>query len=262
MRRPVAYNMLRDFPVYRRGAFDSGLAACGFRIERGRGATEIRRDDVLVIWNRYGEWHNEACKFEAAGAQVLVCENGYLGREWRDGIWYAISRNWHNTVQAYGGPERWDSLGIELAPWRESGEHILVLPNRGIGVPPVKQPDDWLQRVLAWLRKNTDRPVRVRQHPGTAEARPIDHGLLKDLRNAHCTVTWSSGAALKGLNSGVPCFSCFPEWIGGNHPLGDVEAPPMGDRLEMFRQIAWSIWSLPEIERGEPFKWLLSESTK
>ena len=260
--------MLRESPVYRRDAFDSGLRACGYHVERGRGAVEIRPSDVLVIWNRYGFWDDEAKKFEAAGATVLVAENSPLGREWRGGYWYTLCRNYHNAIGHFpvGGPERWDSWDVELAPWRESGDHILVLPQRGFGAGPYKQPDDWTQRILGWLRKRTDRPVRVRQHPGTADPRPVDHGLLADLAGAHCVVTWGSGAALKAMLHGWPCFHGCPKWIGipasTELGTGSLESPNSDNRLPMFRQLAWCMWSLPEIERGEPFKWLPAESTR
>ena len=35
--------------------------------------------DLVVVWNRYGNYEAEALRFEAAGAAVIVMENGYLG---------------------------------------------------------------------------------------------------------------------------------------------------------------------------------------
>jgi hypothetical protein len=94
---------------------------------------------------------------------------------------------------------------------------------------------------------------------------PVDHGLLKELESAWCVVTWASGAALKSLASGVPAFYGLQNWIGANASLplgGDLERPFLGDRLPMFRQLAWSVWSLDEITRGDPFRWLLSTKSR
>lgn len=259
---PTAFCLIRDQPCYRRAAFVAGLRACGYAVESG--LRPPKPGDVLVIWNRYGEWDTYAKRFEEAGCAVIVAENGYLGREWRDGIWYALARNRHNGAGSWnvGGDSRWDGWNVDLAPWRvESAQgHVLVLPARGIGVAPVVQPSAWLDQTLADLRRRTKRPIRVRKHPGTADPRPVDHGLLADLKGAHCAVTWGSGAALKALAAGVPVFNGFPQWIGAAaaRPLAhDLEAPFLGDRAPMFRRLAWAMWRLDEIERGEPFRALL-----
>lgn len=251
-----AYLTIRDQPAYRRDAFEAGLRAVGFEL-----SNVIPRqpavDDVLVIWNRYAGHDETAKRFERAGARVLVVENGYLGREWRGDYWYAISQNRHNGAGQWpqGGPERWDSWGVDLAPWREKGEHVLILLQRGIGVPPVAQPADWERRVRGMLA--TNRPVRLRGHPG--EKRPHDT-LYDDLRGAWCAITWGSGAALKALAAGVPVFYGFDQWIGADAArafTGDVSEPFTGDRLPMFRRLAWAMWRLDEIERGLPFRELL-----
>jgi len=218
---------------------------------------------VLLIWNRYGHYHDAANKFEKHRGTVLVAENSPLGREWRGGTWYTLCRGYHNAIGHFpeGGPERWDGWGVELAPWRDKGDHILVLPQRGFGAGPYRQPDGWLQQVLAWLERNTKRAVRVRAHPGTAEPNPVDHGLLKDLAGAHCVVTWGSGAALKAMMAGYPCFSACPEWLGRDASTSfgqPLERPALSDRLPTFRRIAWCMWSLEEIARGTPFQRLLS----
>jgi hypothetical protein len=73
-------------------------------------------------------------------------------------------------------------------------------------------------------------------------------------------VTWGSGAALKALAMGVPVFHTFPQWIGAGaaNPLGsDLEKPFRGDRLPMFRRLAWAMWPLHELESGAAFAALL-----
>lgn len=233
---------MRPQPPYRRDAFCAGLEACGYTIASGHA-------DVLVIWNRYGQFESLARQYEQAGKPVIVVENGYLGREWRGGTWYAISRTRHNGGGTWHHEEtpRWP---VDLKPWRVDGEHVLVLMQRGIGSPPVAQPSNW-RPVL-----KTDRPIIVRRHPGKEEARP----LADDLKNAWCCVTWGSGAGIKAIQAGVPVFHAYPDWIGAPaaRPLGhDIEQPFLGDRGPMFSRLSWAQWELDEIGKGRPFQNLL-----
>jgi hypothetical protein len=140
---------------------------------------------VLVIWNRYGEFEQLADRFEADGGTVLVAENGYLGAavDGKTGIpkqqvakgiepqhYYAIARHGHNGSGTWpeGGPERLAALGLELAPWRTDGRHILVCPNRYFGMKGFIQPQDWDEKTAQRLRKLTGRPVASGRTRATA----------------------------------------------------------------------------------------------
>lgn len=254
-----AFCLIRPAPAYRRDSFAAGLEAAGYQVHF-HAPTRWQAGDTLVIWNRYAQNHQLALRMERAGGQVLIAENGYLGREWRGQHWYALSRNWHNGAGSWapGDGSRWSSWGVDLANWRERGEHILVLLQRGIGVAPVAQPGDWERKLRAILPHRTDRPIIWRGHPG--ERHPHST-LYRDLVNAHAVITWASGGALKALVAGVPVFYGLPQWIGApaGAPFGaDLEAPRMGDcRRAMFERLAWAMWNTEELAEGEPFRCLL-----
>jgi hypothetical protein len=253
-----AWLAVRDGDHYRRDAFAAGLraAGCGVRFGLPRDAGDA---DVLVLWNRYPPGHEMATAIERRGGTVLVAENGYLGRRWRGEHWFALARSHHNGAGDWmpGGPERWDALGETPSPWREGGAEILVLPQRGIGAPGVAMPRSWPADIVAWLRRRTDRPVRVRPHPGRHEAAvPLE----QDLERAWCAVTWGSGAAVKALVHGVPVLHAMPRWIGAPAalPVGpELERRWLGDRLPMLRRMAWAMWRIEEIANGEAFRHLL-----
>jgi hypothetical protein len=249
-----AYVALREQVHYRRAAFSSGLSAVGYAVSYVL-PCRPNPEDVLVIWNRYGGGERAALTFEKAGAKVLVAENGYLGKDWLDDTWYAIAHGQHNGAGRWptGGPERWDSLGVELAPMR-GGSEVVLLPQRGIGPAGVAMPRDWTDRTYARLRGRGLR-VRVRQHPGTRECVPLE----RDLGKASAVVTWGSGAALKALVMGVPVFYDFPQWIGGPAAsrFTDDLTPCVDARLEMFRRLAYAQWRIGEIADGTAFRHLL-----
>jgi hypothetical protein len=225
----------------RKAAFTRGLQRLGYTVIDGT-ATKPGPRDVLVTWNRIGEGHHIASAFESRGLPVVVAENAAWGNGFAGGPWYSLALNYHNTAGRFpvGGPERWDALGVELAPWRD-GEEVVLLPQRGIGPPAVAMPVSWTDRV----RRETG--GRVRAHPGMGACTPLE----ADLARCRLAVTWGSGAAVKALLMGVRVRSDMPGWIGAQD---NTDA----GRLAMFRRLAWAQWTLDEIASGEPFRRLIA----
>lgn len=260
MRGPIAYSFLREQPHYRSEAFHAGLRACGFDVRQRQYPAPVGPGDVVLVWNRYGQGEIYAKAGERAGATVLVAENGYLGADAAGVQLYALSAGQHNGAGWWvpGDAERLAGQGIALQPWRASGDHILVLPSRGVGPAGIGQPASWVDIATADLRRRTDRPIRVRLHPGT-ETPPTT--LEQDLNGAWAVVTWGSGAAIKALALGVPAFHAMPAWIGAPAALpltADLEAPFLGDRVPMFERLSGAQASLDEIASGQAFRRLLS----
>jgi hypothetical protein len=256
MRRAIC--IVKDREPYPQKHLVEGLQAAGFSVT-SHIPLKPQPDDMLVMWNRHGGRNETARMFEKAGCPVIVTENGWVGRE-PGRKFYALCLNHHNGAGTWkvGGPERWDSFNITLAPWREKGKHILMLPSRGIGEPGIAQPKWWTDVTYEQLTKLTKRPIRVRPHPGDSNA-----SIERDLENCHAVVTWASGAAIKAIAAGIPAFYSLPNWIGAGAALDDlkqIEEPFLGDRLPMFRRLAWAQWTAAEISTGEPIKWLMSQS--
>lgn len=242
---------------YRREAFAEGFRKLGFEISF-QSRHVPREGDVLVLWNRYRHSEMRAREYEASGATVLIAENAWLGPEEKDKHWFALAVGHHNGAGAWrcGGPERWADMNIDLKPWRRSGSHVVVLPQRGMGELGVAQPEGWLRRTLDRL-DGCRRDVVVHYHPG-----PRPHPEI-DWRGVWCAVTWASGAALKALVAGVPVFYELPHWVGATAAIRGfdfLENPFLGDRLPMFNQLAWAMWRAEEIATGEPLAWLLCKS--
>lgn len=223
----VAWLNLRYTVPDRQQAFVEGLERIGYRVERGI----PDRCELFVTWNRIGPANN------VKADRFLVAENATWGNDFH-GRWYQIQENYHNVKCRHGGPERWDSLGVDLEPWRTFGETV-ILPQRGIGPPGIAMPRGWGNHFHG----------RIRRHPGRHQS--ID--LHQDLRDCGRVITWGSGAAVKALMWGIPVESHMPNWIG------EQDNTDQG-RLEMFRQLAWAQWTLDEIRSGEAFRWLLASS--
>lgn len=256
--------LIRNEPHYRKEAFHQGLRRLGFDVTTNP-LRQIYPDDVLVIWNRGPGFDHEAKRHEAAGSRVIVSENGMTDARDEDGHQlFSLAMNWHNGAGHWftGDSSRWSTLGIELQAWRPPGSEVLLLPQRGIGVAPVAMPRQWVQQAQKRVRELTDRPGRVRAHPGLkSKAGPLE----PDLKNAHAVVTWASSAALKALIYGVPAFYCMPGWIGAGASkflpkVTEIESVKCDDfaRVTMFERLAWCQWKVSEIASGYALDWLLS----
>ncbi len=257
---PTAYLTLRPSAHYRIDAFEAGFKRLGYEVKRRAPYKEdFKPGMALLIWNRTTLNNAMALQAELVGGSVFVAENGYIGAD-RDGWqFYALALNHHNGAGEWRpeGSDRLAGIGVEIKPWRLCGTEIVVLPQRGIGEANIAMPKTWTVEIVKRLKALTDRPIRIRPHPGITKTVAVE----RDIENAFAVVTWGSGAAIKAIACGVPTFYCFDRWIGGGAAAwftdGGLErqAP---DRLPMFERLAWAQWSLAEIATGEPMRRLLA----
>lgn len=252
---PIASLLIDSDVKYRDDGFKAGLGRLGYFVS-DRASAAPSQEDVLVIWNRFRH-QKEALAYDRAGAPVIVAENGYIGKAKDGRQLYALARGQHNGAGRWhvGAENRWGELRISCGEWRRKGRHILVLPQRGIGPPGVAMPKSWPDQVSSRLKRVTDRPVRVRLHPG--QDRP---SLTPDLEGCWAAVTWGSGAGIKAIIAGTPVFHDMEGWIAApaaRFGLETIEDPFLGDRQPMLHRLSYAQWSIEEISTGEPLKRLL-----
>ena len=136
--------------------------------------------------------------------------------------------------------------------------HILVCPQRGIGPNRQAQHPAWPQDVTARLKALTQRPVRVRPHPGLG---PGTVPIAQDLEGCWAVVTWASGAGIHALVAGVPVFFEAKHWIladAAERDIKTIESPALPERLPAFERLACAQWTVAEIASGEAFRRLLT----
>lgn len=252
---PRAVVRIRDQPHYRRDAFIEGLRRAGYTVTDN---VQTQLGDVLVTWNRYT---NDADLWERAGGTVFVAENGYIGHDAAGVQLYALAIHGHNGSGKWPGSDarRFEALGVEVKPWRESGEHIVIRGQRGIGDSKMASPPQWHVRASRDLMRLSARRQVMQEHPG----KPACHAgvaahITESLQGAHAMCIWSSAAGVRALVEGVPVFYAAPHWIcegAAVHGVGNVERPVMDDvaRLAALYRMAWAQWTVAELASGEPF---------
>ncbi len=233
--------------------FEAGLYALGYDTTWGD-IYEPKKNDVLIVWNRKSSNIDKCERFERAGCRVIVAENGYIGYA-DDGsrlISLSLSHHLGKGRWYVGDHARHHNHNFEIKPWREGGDEIIVLAQRGIGEATDLM---WAELLCQKIQKMTKRPVRLRPHPGKSPP-PLE----PDLENAHAVITYASAAGIKSIAYGVPAFYLMPDWIGSPAAVygTDIEKPFMGDRQPMFHRLGWSQWTATEVSSGEAFRGLLS----
>lgn len=254
-----AYIKVLDRPPYHGLEMAEGLKRLGYQVSR-----EVVRNpsekDILVIWNRYNRVQQEANAIEAAGGRVVVVENGYFGRNYRGGPWYAVSLRQH----AIGGLPKpdidmWRRIDYPVKPWRTEGSEYVILAQRGIGSDEIKSPPDWHNKIAQNLSSLTDKPMRIRPHPGAqTNLPPVSFG--NDLDRAEAAITWASSAGIKAILEGTYVYYGLDGWIGGvcaSHISLFPKWHKPVNRNQLLARLATAMWNLEEMQSGEGFRCLL-----
>jgi hypothetical protein len=166
--------------------------------------------------------------------------------------------------------------GAELQPWRDQGQHILILCQRPKGWNMFgNDQDSWLEKTIDKIRKiDTKRPIVIRMHPGDGSrfkqieklqkrysdktARIVistQDNIREDLVDCWCTVGYNSTPNVVSLIAGIPGYVEDPVHSWANDiaftDLSQIVDPPRPDRSEWIHKIANIHWSNEEVRTGK-----------
>jgi len=172
-------------------------------------------------------------------------------------------------------PNRWtkisSKLGIQMKPWRTSGNHILVCLQRNGGWSMRGYNSvQWANDTIATLREITDRPIIVRGHPGDKKTRYFPQhkdvflssnpSILQDLQGAWATVLYNSSPSVVSAIEGVPVFLTDPEpehsqsHEVSNTKIKRINDPKLFDRDVWVQKLAMCHWNFEELASGEAWR--------
>lgn len=175
---------------------------------------------------------------------------------------------------AESDPEKWKRYSgwhnAACREWRTTGNHILVLAQRPKGWNMFgNDQDSWLETTINQIKKYTDRPIRVRMHPGDgARDKQIEKlvkrggvqissagNIREDLVNCWSAVGYNSTPNVVSAIEGVPVYVADPihSWAAdiAYTDLSLIENPPCPDRSAWLNKIANIHWSNSEVQTGE-----------
>lgn len=221
---------------------------------------------------------------------ISTLENNNIPRIFVDSniLHYANpSHEWHryslNSVYPSSGKYFFDDLdyskwdvyskfhNVKEKPYRKNGNHILILCQRSNGWNLFGNNQGvWVENTIQNIRRYSDRPIRIRLHPGDstrhlfAEYLGKQYGkdvkistepsILADFKKCWCTVGYNSTPNVVSLIEGIPNIVTDPvnSWSNGISETNfqNIENPTLHDRTDWLHRIANIHWSNDEIQSG------------
>ena len=256
---------------------------------------EFEPCDVAIF---FGSWksgdiphHNLKREIVAEAQNFIVLETPLLGRQKVRQVmqddWFRVGLNgfladtgtFHRDAQY--GPERWDKISEHLGlvlfepNQRPEGPIIVALQLPGDASLRGTKIEDWCVQTCRDLRAVTERPVVVRLPQIERTWDPILNSLtdltavsfqrgsfenlIPTLRNAYCTVTYTSGLAIDSLLNGCPTITMNAGNFGYAISPRSPEAVPeitCPDREHWVWNLSHCQWHLSELREGSPWRQL------
>ena len=237
--------------------------------------------DVSVIWSVLWQgrmvgnrkiWEESQQK----NKPVVVLEVGGIKRNetFKVGI-NGINREADFANQSVDS-ERWKKFNIELKPWAQTGEEIIICGQHHNSHQWRNNPKmpNWFEQQIIEIRKHTDKPIVVRPHPrnrlgvdttkfkNVRVVHPVkdqntydDTDFNQKLKNAWAVVNHSSNPAMQSVFNGIPVFvsEASLSYDVGNSSLANINKPKMPDRQTWANRLAYTEWTTEEIKQGLPW---------
>jgi hypothetical protein len=222
----------------------------------------------------------------AGGRTVIADSNLFLYKNKANpGYWlrYSYDGIFANTGEYCDQdpyPARWltvqNRCDVKLQPWRQTGDHVLLCLQRDGGWSMVGwDVVDWAIKNIIEIRKYSDRPIRIRPHPGDKKARKYcerllklclgrglkavtisveGHSLMDDFVNCWAVVNHNSSPGVAAVMEGIPVILTDPERSQAHdvatQGINRIENPLMPDREAWAQRISQFHWSHEELQLG------------
>jgi hypothetical protein len=163
--------------------------------------------------------------------------------------------------------------------WKQDGDYILLCMQK-VGDASLRGADVflWTENTVKQIREHTNRKIVIRPHPLYRKStlhqqlkervltmvdvhwqeadvtKPDFISIADQLKEAWCTVTYSSGTGVDAVINGVPNVAYDTGsmvYDVSSKDVSEIENPYRGDKSEWTNKIAHCQWSIDEFESGE-----------
>ena len=165
-------------------------------------------------------------------------------------------------------------LNLQLADYRENGDHVLISLQRMQGWS-MRNIDvqTWLDECISKIRMFSDRKIVVRKHPGDKKQHELrikfndvvfseNPLLVTDLKNCWANVTFNSSPGVASLIKGIPTFVTDPSPCHSqtypicNTDISLIETPALYDRQPWIERLCQFHWNNDEVASGEAWEFM------
>lgn len=270
------------------GAFAQGVRACGDQVIEIREKSEIPDVDIGLVLgytlsNNYRGRIIETLR--ARGSRIVFIDSNIFSYKIKNVDYhrYSLDTVYPSTGTYFFNKEldlqKWPIISkyhkLELKPWRQQGNHILVLAQRTLSWNMLgKDGNEWTIDIIKRLKHFTLRPIIVRLHPGDTKYNDINSKKIKDvfggsvtisskknieddLKNAWISVGYNSTPNCVSAIEGVPVYLDTPldSWAKdvAFTDLSMIENPSMPDRTQWIHRLSNIHWKNDEVAEGKLF---------
>lgn len=264
-------------------AFYEGVQAVGdsaIKILTPKGLHAVKNCDVTVQVCDYNKHCGKDFRYylnqytKASDTRRIIIDTGFvknkrsndndLDRYMQVG-YDGIKRNGKSYAKG-SSLDRWSALEFPVKDWREDGKHILVLGQHEIGISTQHMDIiGWWEDTISYLSRVTDRPIKFRPHPnqkkfpkGKYEV-THDTTIEEDLENCWCAVARTTNGSVDAIINGIPVITpdtaCMAFGVS-SHFLTEILEPRTPDRTRWLSELAYSQWTIREMQKGLPWKHL------
>ena len=275
-------------------AFADGAKRCGARVlvDENLQDRQVHRAKLAVIIGWVGMsysgphiYHRERIinHQRAIGGRVMSIDGScFKFHKEHENMWlrYSLDSVFYNEgeyANSVSNHNHWhmvrNTLNLELKPWRDYGDHILMCLQRDNGWN-AKGFDQiaWIEKTLKLIRSVTDTNIKIRPHPGTVDkpwaaligkhpnveiVDSTQHTLQQDVKGAKAAVFYNSSSSVLSVLEGVPTFvseESAVTWDVSNQDIRQIQHPVTLDRTQWLHDLCQAHWTIDQSRNGEIYK--------
>lgn len=164
--------------------------------------------------------------------------------------------------------DRFEKLGIEIQPWVDRGDEILVIGiNKKGFCSSFFNYEEWQKHILSYLVEHYGPEyIYYRLYRGESnfdelvssfkvkQSRGYQKTLEEDFKKKFVTITSTSNCSVASLINGIPTICTHPINVlypYVNNKVEEIANLKKPDRQQVLADLAYAQWNLNEIETGE-----------